>query len=133
MEMDIELIKSIAIPVGAAVTWIFKDRVLDALNIKKEKSNVEGGQLENVQKALDLWQEMLDDAVKRHKLQVGELEGIIARLKIDFGELEELAKNKDILIASQNAVIAEQKDLIRRQERSIKHYKDKYEKHKENE
>lgn len=130
MEIDIELIKTLAIPVGAILTWLTKDRILSALNIKQEKNNVEGGQLENVQKALDLWQEMLDDAVRRHKIQVGELEGIIAVLKKDFKELEDIAKSKDAIIASQKALIAEQKTLIEKQSRSITYYKNKYEKNK---
>ncbi len=119
MNLDIETIKSIAIPLGAVITWFFKDRVLSALNIKREKSDIESGQLENVQKALDLWQEMLDDAVKRHKLQVGELEIIIEKLK---NETVELA-----------GIIADQKELIIKQSKTIAYYKNKYEKNKENE
>lgn len=121
LDFDWEVIKSAAIPLGAVVTWFTKDRILSALNIKQEKNNATGGNLENVQKALDLWQEMLDDAVKRHKAQVEELEGIIARLKNDYAQLE-------AMIGDQKKIIAEQKELIVKQAKSLEYYRTKYEK-----
>lgn len=120
--MDIETIKDILIPIaGGVVTWLSKDKILHLLNVKKEKNNVDNTQLENVQKALDVWQDMLDDAVKRHKTQVGELENIIDKIKQDLKELQEISLAKD-------KVIKDQRELIEKQSRSIKYYTNKYEK-----
>ena len=119
--IDENLIK-IAIPlIVAVITWLSKDRILHALNIKKEEKVIESSQLDNVQKALDLWQEMLNDVVQRNKAQVQELEAIIERLKIDFAELKDISDKKDLLIK-------EQRELIAKQSKSIKYYQDKYEK-----
>jgi ribosomal protein S21 len=123
--LDWQLMKDLAIPLGAVVTWFTKDRILSALNIRNEKNNATGGNLENVQKALDLWQEMLDDAVKRHKAQVAELENIIGRLKLDYNELESM-------ILEQKNIISEQKELIIKQSKSLEFYKKSYEKNKAN-
>ena len=125
--MDMETVKNVLLPTaGVIVTWLTKDRILNALNIKKEKQVVDNTQLENVQKALDVWQDMLDDAVKRHKTQTAELESIIDKVKKDLKELQELSDKKD-------EIIYEQRELIEKQSRSIKYYKDKYEKNKTHE
>lgn len=119
--MNIETIKDILIPVGTLiVTWFSKDKILHLLNVKKEKNEVDNTQLENVQKALDVWQDMLDDAVKRHRTQVNELELVIEKVKQDLKELNEISEKKD-------KVIKEQRDLIEKQSRSIKYYIKKYE------
>lgn len=125
LDFDWEVIKSAAIPLGAVVTWFTKDRILSALNIKQEKNNATGGNLENVQKALDLWQEMLDDAVKRHKVQIGELEEVILKVKEEAASLRSVNESLE-------AMVREQKELIVSQSKTIKYYKDKYEKNKQN-
>ncbi len=122
--MEINKIIEIGLPIlTALVVWFGKDKLLFLLNLKKEENNVENGQLQNVQKALDLWQEMLDDAVRRHKLQVNELESIIVKVKNDLKQLQEISDSKD-------ALIIEQKELIRKQSKTIAYYKEKYEKNK---
>lgn len=127
MNLDWQVIRDLAIPAGAVVTWFTKDRILAVLNVKKETNNAQGGNLDNVQKALDLWQEMLDDAIKRHKAQVNEFEGIVSKLKTDFKELEALTHSKDVIITQQNTLIIEQKNLIVKQSNTILRLKKKYE------
>jgi hypothetical protein len=119
--INIELLKDLAIPAGAIITWFTKDKILNALNIKKEKNDATSGNLENVQKALDLWQDMLNDAVRRHKVQVEELESIINRLRQDYDELTKI-------LNEQKPIISDQKELIIRQAKSLEYYKNKYEK-----
>lgn len=104
--------------------WFSKDKILHTLNIKKQKSSNESSQLENVQKALDLWQEMLDDAVSRHKLQVSELESIIEKVKADLSRLTIINDNLELMVK-------EQRELISKQSKTISYYKAKYEKNKE--
>lgn len=125
MDIDLDTIKNVLIPTaGVIITWLTKDRILDALNIKKEKNKVDSVQLENVQKALDVWQDMLDDAVKRHRAQVIQLEAVIVKLTDDLSQLEIISNQKD-------KVIKEQKILIEKQSASLKYYFDKYERNKE--
>lgn len=117
----------IMLPILAAlVSWFSKDRILHILNIKKQESVNENSQLTNVQKALDLWQEMLDDAVKRHKLQISELETIIEKVKSDLGRLQTINDNLELMVK-------EQRELIAKQSRTISYYKSRYEKNKEKE
>lgn len=127
MNFDLELLKELAIPFGVLITWFTKDRILNVLNIKKEENVTQGGNLENVQKALDLWQEMLDDAVRRHKAQVLELETITLKLKADCVALEEISASKDIMILQQSVIIEEQKALIEKQAAKILELKRRYE------
>tara|TARA_R110000796_G_scaffold74629_4_gene167810 strand:- start:323 stop:703 length:381 start_codon:yes stop_codon:yes gene_type:complete len=117
--IDWETIKGLSIPAGVIVTWFTKDRILQALNIKKEKNTATSGNLENVQKALDLWQEMLDDAVKRHKVQVTELEEIIEKIKIDLNRLESINEKLENMVN-------EQREIIKKQSKKIDYYKRKY-------
>jgi predicted transcriptional regulator len=117
--IDWETIKGLSIPAGVVLTWLTKDRILVALNIKKEKNTATSGHLENVQKALDLWQEMLDDAIKRHKLQVSELDAVAAKIKDDLQRLESINEKLE-------AIVNEQRDIITKQSKKIDYYKRKY-------
>ena len=110
--------------ITGVTAWFSKDKILHTLNIKKQESSNEGSQLENVQKALDLWQEMLDDAVSRHKIQISELESIIEKVKADLGRLTIINDNLELMVK-------EQRDLIAKQSKTISYYKAKYEKNKE--
>jgi len=112
MELNAETIKYAVTIITALGTFFFKERILTALNIKKEENNVAGGTLDNIQQSLDIWQEMLDDAVKRHKDQVAQLEGIIKKLE---------------------SIIKEQNELIYRQQKQLTDYERKFGKIKNNE
>lgn len=104
------------------VTWFSKDRILLALNIKQQSTNIEGDALGNIQKQLDLWQEMLTDQNSRSKQQIADLqadfENSVTKLKVELSEL--------------NEIIAKQKELIKKQSDSLRYYVSKYGKEDKN-
>lgn len=118
--MNTDNLITVIIPlISALAVWFGKDKLLFALNIKKEEKTIENSQLENIQKALEVWQDMLDDVVKRHKLQVEELETIISKVKLDLAKLEKINENLE-------KMVIEQKEFIAKQSKIIELYKNKF-------
>ena len=59
--------EKIAIVVAPILTWLFKTRVYDKLELKQKEVSVRSDGANVVEKNLDLYQEMIDDIDKRHK------------------------------------------------------------------
>lgn len=118
MDINWDLILKLGAPIGVVITWLTKDRILAALNIKQEKNSATKGNLENVQIALDLWQEMLEDAVKRHKSQIAELEAVIEKIKQDLARLQTINEALE-------AMVDEQKEMLNAQREELNYYKTK--------
>jgi len=105
----------------AGIKW--GDWILDKLNIKKKKAEVENNSLDNLKKNLDLYQEIVDDLNQKYKERIIDFEQgfnqTIDRLKLEVGDLREINKELEIMIKDQKAFIA-------RQSKSLTYYEHKY-------
>ena len=97
--------------------------ILDKLNIRQKKTEVENSSLENLKKNLDLYQEIVDDLNQKYKERIIDFEEgfnqSLSRLKLELDELRVI--NEEL-----ERVVKEQKSLIVRQSKSIKYYENKY-------
>ena len=72
--------EKIAIVAAPILTWLFKTRVYDKLELKQKEVSVRSDGANVVEKNLDLYQEMIDDMDKRHKEQIDRKEREIAKI-----------------------------------------------------
>ena len=72
--------EKIAIVVAPVLTWLFKTRVYDKLELKQKEVSVRSDGANVVEKNLDLYQEMIDDMDKRHKEQLDRKEREISKI-----------------------------------------------------
>lgn len=100
--------------------------ILEKLNIRQKKTEVESSTLENLQKNLDLYQEIVDDLNQKYKERITDFEDnfehSLSKLKLELEELRTMNQQLE-------RVIKDQKALIVKQSKSIKYYKNKYEPH----
>ena len=84
--------EKIAIVVAPILTWLFKTRVYDKLELKQKEVSVRSDGANVVEKNLDLYQEMIDDIDKRHKEQLDrkerEIEKILNKQRKPITELK---------------------------------------------
>jgi len=96
--------------------------ILDKLNIKQKRGDVESDSLRNLKRNLELYQEIVDDLNQKYKERIFDFEEnfnqSLIRLKL---ELEDLRSVNDGL----QQIIIEQRALIVRQSKSIKYYESK--------
>ena len=108
----------VAIVTGVGI-W-YKDVIAKKIGIKKERSEGDSVALENVQKNLDIYQEMLDDVDSRYKAKLKELElsftETIDRMKLEIEGLKGM--NKDL-----SSFIKDQKDVIAKQSKRLDYYR----------
>lgn len=119
--MNWTLIKDLTPWILGLITTIIalkKDWLLATFESKKNKlhlnssyEDIEGKQLSNVEKQIDIYRGLLDDLQIRHKEIQASFENAIDRLKMELLEANDL--------------IEEQKKFIAKQFRSLKYYQDK--------
>jgi len=116
--MDLETIEILQF-IGTAIIGItiwFKDTIAIKLGIKQGKQNLEKEALLNLQKNLDIYQEMVTDIDLRYKAKIADLEisfkTSIKKFESELQQLQELNKKLQ--------------DIISKQTRRIKYYNDKY-------
>jgi len=111
------------LPVVTAVVGFKWDLIMTKLNIKKEGINAENLTLNNLQKNLDIYQDMVTDLDKRYKSRIAEFEEnfnkSMDRLRSEIDELK--AINNEL-----ETMVKDQKMFINRQSRSLKYYESKF-------
>ncbi|OCK42530.1 hypothetical protein BA195_10160 [Tenacibaculum soleae] len=102
----------------------FKDKIATKLGIKKKENDVDNSSLNNVQKNLDIYQEMVEDLSEKYKQRIKDIEdsfdASMLRLQADLRALQALNEKF-------SKIIEEQKEIIRKQAKSLKYFQDKYE------
>lgn len=110
-------------PILTAIGAYKWDLIMKKLNIKKEGINAENLTLNNLQKNLDIYQDMVTDLDKRYKSRIAEFEDnfnkSMDRLKSEIDELKVI--NNEL-----ETMVKDQKMFINRQSRSLKYYESKF-------
>ena len=112
---------------GATIVTVigvwYKDVIGRKLGIKKEVKSLEASALENVQRNLDIYQEMITDIDSRYKEKLRTMESeFIASLDRMKEEVESLR----VLNAELTVFVSEQKTIISKQSKRIDYFKKKY-------
>jgi hypothetical protein len=105
--------------IGAGIVGItlwYKDVVGVKLGIKKGDNDVQTGALENIQKNLDIYQEMVTDIDVRYKAKIKDLED-------SFQHSLEILQEEVAKLQSMNKELGK---IIKKQEKEINSYKSKY-------
>lgn len=131
MTIDFDQLKTWVFPIiSAIIVWLFKDKALHVLNLKREEKSQEAISLENLQKKLDLYQEMLTDVPKQYKAQISDLEksfsAALNRMNAEVGEMRSINQELEKLVTDQSAIISKQEKIITKQRRTIEVYETKY-------
>lgn len=107
-EETIKIIEYVGAVILGATIW-FKDALAIKLGIKKGEKNLEKEALVNLQKNLDIYQEMLTDIDARYKSKIVDLEvsfqRAIEKLQSDITELQSLNEKLSEIIKKQTARI----------------------------
>lgn len=113
MNIDFNDVKEYLIPtIVAGITWLSKDRILDALSIKEKKISVEDARMNTLQSNLDYYQDLVEDLSVKYKIRLDELEAELEKFK-------ELNKRM-------SKIIDEQRSFIIKQSASLKKYATKF-------
>ena len=107
--------------VATFILGAYKDKIAIALNWKKQKKEIDGQQLDNLQKNLDLYQEMLTDLDTRYKAKIAQIE---TDFKDSTDRLKEHIKSVEELNNGLKKEIKEQKEFITKQRKSLKYFQD---------
>ncbi|WP_431137472.1 hypothetical protein [Psychroserpens mesophilus] len=111
----IKILQWVGTAIGAVTLW-YKDTIAIRLGIKQGEKNLEKEALENLQKNLDIYQEMVSDIDARYKAKIVELEATfqasITKLQADIVELQGINEQLS--------------DIIKKQTARIKYYTKKY-------
>jgi DNA anti-recombination protein RmuC len=74
MTIDINLLMNAAPYIMGIVAWVFKDRILHVLNIKRVKTEIEGSEINNAEEIIKIYRETLDDLDKRNSVTQKKME-----------------------------------------------------------
>jgi len=121
-EEQIKILEYVGTAILAITIW-FKDAIAIRVGIKKDKKDLEGSALTNLQKNLDIYQEMIEFSDVQYKARILEFEDnfntTINRLKADLEQLKEINEKLKLFID-------EQKVIITKQNKSLTYYRNKY-------
>ena len=121
-EEQIKILEYVGTAILAITIW-FKDAIAIRVGIKKDKKDLEGSSLANLQKNLDIYQEMIEFSDIQYKTRIVEFENnfntTINRLKADLEQLKEINEKLKLFID-------EQKVIITKQNKSLTYYRNKY-------
>lgn len=110
-------------PIITAIGAYKWDWILQKLNIKQKKVDVEGSSLMNLQKNLDIYQEMVTDLDTRYKERIKDFEENFSRsmdkLKSEIEELKEINQQLEMMVR-------EQREFITKQSKSLSYYEKKF-------
>lgn len=122
MELLIQALPYIA-PVLTAIGAYKWDTIMKKLNINQKGADIESTTIDNLQKNLDLYQEMVTDLDKRYKERVKDFEeSFIASMDKLNLEIEALKK----VNAQLEEMVREQKMFITKQSKSLDYYEKKF-------
>ena len=123
MENIMQILPYLAPILSAAAGIKWGGLILDKLNIKTKKNQVEGENLDNIKKNLDLYQELVDDLNVKYKASLIDFEAnfisVTNRLKSEISVLRELNNEMELMIK-------DQKLFIIKQSKSLTYYEHKY-------
>jgi len=118
----IELLKFAGLAIGGVTLW-FKDTIAIRFGIKQGEKNLQAESLNNLQKNLDLYQELLTDMEVRYKHRIEDIQSEFnVSLLALRGELDDLKKLNNNL----NIMIDEQEAMIKKQAKRLNYYNNKY-------
>lgn len=104
---DFKFIGDYVVPLAVGVfTWLTKDRILDALNIKRAAVEVDDARIRTIQGNLDLYQEMLTDIETRYRARLFELEEELEKFKGLTKQLQDVVERQEQIIDNQNRELA---------------------------
>jgi hypothetical protein len=131
MNLNTDQLFNYILPVVAGIiTWFSKGKIEHALNLKREEKNQEAISLENLQKKLDIYQEMLKDIPLQYKTQMADLEAnfnaTISRLNNDLEAMRELNDELAIIIKDKQEIIDQQDKIISAHRATIAEYEAKH-------
>jgi len=130
MEINPAEIIQYAAAIATGVGIWYKDVIAKKIGLKKEVKSLEASALENVQKNLDIYQEMITDIDSRYKQKLLDVEdnfmASIDRMKSEVLELKNMNSELIEFIAAQKLLLADQKEIIMKQSRRIDYFKKKY-------
>lgn len=131
MKISVEQFLMYLLPLlSGVVVWFSKGKIEHVLNIKREQKSQETISLENLQKKLDIYQEMLKDIPNQYKSQMADLEAnftsTIDRLNNDLDAMRKLNDELESIIADKQEIIDAQDKIIARHRASIAQYEAKY-------
>ena len=110
-------------PILTAIGAYKWDWLMNKLNIKQKTADVEGTTLANLQKNLDIYQEMVTDLDKRYKDRIKDFEENFStsmdRLRGEIEELKQINQELELMVR-------EQKDFITKQSKSLKYYEARF-------
>jgi len=110
-------------PILTAIGAYKWDWLMHKLNIKQKTADVEGTTLANLQKNLDIYQDMVTDLDKRYKDRIADFEQnfteAMDRLRVEIDDLKKI--NSEL-----EEMVNEQKDFISKQSKSLKYYESKF-------
>ena len=124
--MDIQTIKEMAPYIGAVATFlagIYKDRILNALNIKKMKKEVDSSTSDVIEKNLKLYQEMIDDLDERHNKRIDTLEASVDKMRVENESLRKDRDNKASEVSKLREEIHEIKAMLGKALKQLDYYK----------
>lgn len=105
------IIPALTLLIGFKFDWI-----KEKLNVRQQEQGVQSSSLDNLDKGVDLYKELLDDLSQRYKDKIGQIEiefkSQLQRLQIEIDELRVLTKD--------------QKDFIAKQSKSLAYYEKKH-------
>tara|TARA_R110000822_G_scaffold305011_1_gene430487 strand:+ start:1448 stop:1828 length:381 start_codon:yes stop_codon:yes gene_type:complete len=110
-------------PILTAIGAYKWDWLMNKLSIKQKTADVEGTTLVNLQKNLDIYQEMVTDLDRRYKERIKDFEENFStsmdRLRVEIEELRQV--NQEL-----EKIVREQKEFITKQAKSLKYYESKF-------
>ncbi|WP_048331008.1 hypothetical protein [Bizionia psychrotolerans] len=117
-----EILKFLGFAAGGITLW-YKDVIAMKLGIKKGKKDLQGDSLNNLQKNMDLYQELLNDMDLRYKARISDIsDEFNASMTVLRAELDDLRHLNEKL----KLVNEEQDALIKKQSKRLNYYNNKY-------
>lgn len=131
MTPNIDQILTYILPIiVGVVTWFSKGKIDHMLGTKREIKNQETISLENLQKKLDIYQEMLKDVPNQYKNQMADLESnfnaTINRLNSDLDSMKKLNDEMEGIIKDKQEIIEQQDKIISNHRATIAEYEAKH-------
>lgn len=119
-EILIELLPYLSTLITGIIVW-YRDKIATKLGWKRTSKEIDTITLDNVQKNIDLYQELLNDLDIRYKNRVKEIEESfqisLTKLRGDLNDLETLNEKFE-------AINKEQRTLIQKLQKQLKYYQD---------
>ena len=115
MPIELDTILTLLPYLGILLSWLFRDRILNILNVRLKKNEVEYSTTENLSQNLKLYQELLDDYSVRANKNSDILENRIKALELEQEE-------KETYIITLNGKLDEITRMLKKSTRQVEYY-----------